>query len=79
MKEYINVPAADVLPVVGGELTNLERIKEIGDAEEMTNAIFHALKVSKYYTSSRVGMIEWLKSTVWEPYKLKAVIPEEET
>lgn len=50
-------------------MTNLERIKAINSPEEMTSAIFHALKMSNYYTDSRQGMIKWLNDTSWDPYK----------
>jgi hypothetical protein len=50
-------------------MTNLERIKNVDNAEEMEKAIQHAIKVSKYYTDSRQGMIKWLNETVWDPYE----------
>ena len=55
-------------------MTNLERIKNAKDAEDMVEAIYHTLKVSNYYTDSRQGMIKWLHETVWAPYEIKTVI-----
>ncbi len=50
-------------------MTNLERLKNINNAEEMEKAIQHALRVSRYYTDSRQGMIKWLNDIVWDPYE----------
>lgn len=51
-------------------MTNLERIQSINNAEEMEKAIQHAVKVSRYYTDSRQGMIKWLNETTWDPYDI---------
>ena len=55
-------------------MTNLQHIKNVKNAEDMVEAIYHALKVSNYYTDSRQGMIKWLNETVWDPYEIKTVI-----
>ena len=50
-------------------MTNLQRIQNLNDPEEMTKAIYHAVAMSTYYTDSRRGMVKWLNETVWDPYK----------
>lgn len=51
------------------EITNFERFFLAKNEEELMKMIFHALKMSRAYTDSRKGMIEWLKGTVWD-YKI---------
>lgn len=51
------------------EITNFERFFFAENEEELMEMIFHALKMSKAYTDSRKGMVEWLKGTTWD-YKI---------
>lgn len=50
-------------------MTNLERLHEIDNAEEMVDAIYHAMKMASYYTDSRRGMAIWLKDDIWDRIK----------
>lgn len=52
------------------EETNLYKFKSIDDPEEFTNAIFHAIKVGRRYTDSRLGIIKWLQDTIWDEYDI---------
>lgn len=47
-------------------MTNLEKLREIDNAEEMVDAIYHAIKMASYYTDSRRGMAIWLNDDVWD-------------
>ena len=45
--------------------TNADRIRATRTSEELMDAIFHALKMSRNYTDSREGMVDWLNETRW--------------
>lgn len=45
--------------------TNADRIRATLTSEELMDAIFHALKMSRQYTDSRRGMVDWLNETRW--------------
>ena len=45
--------------------SNADRIRSTKTEEELMKAIFHALNMSRQYTDSRLGMVEWLKDARW--------------
>ena len=55
-------------------ITNADRIRVTKTSEELMEAIFHALKMSNCYTDSRVGMVTWLESELWDYPSIKEVI-----